>query len=78
MKKIRFLTLLMICCALSQARAQTSGSQAINVLVENINEISVSGAPGTLTIRAAPAGFQPDDATDSISTLGRRRTVMGE
>jgi len=71
MKKLSFFILMMACIVLTMTLplgAQTTGSQNITILVEDINEISVSGSPGTLSVHTASAGFQPDDATNSSST----------
>lgn len=71
MKAAYCFILILVCGILSPAlpvQAQQTGSQTITILVEDINEISISGGPGNLTINTASAGSQPDDETDSSTT----------
>jgi hypothetical protein len=42
--------------------------QDVGVQVDPINEMLVSGDPGTLVIKSATAGQQPDDVSDSSTT----------
>ncbi|MCO6441400.1 MAG: hypothetical protein J5I81_10005 [Nitrococcus mobilis] len=48
--------------------AASSATQTATFEVTAINEISVSGNPGTLTINSATAGSAPDAASDSSTT----------
>lgn len=49
----------------ADANAQT---QTVTFRVDAINEMSVSGNPGTLAITSATAGSAPTDATDASTT----------
>lgn len=50
------------------AHAGDSDSQTVTFEVQAINEISVSGNPGTLTVSTATAGAEPDAVTDVTTT----------
>jgi len=52
----------------SQAMAGNQAQQTINFQINGINEISVSGNPGTLVINSATAGQDPDPAEDTSTT----------
>lgn len=49
------------------AAAQTA-TQTVNFEVQAINQISVSGNPGTLTVSSATAGSAPNSATDATTS----------
>ena len=51
----------------SRADAQTA-TQTVTFQVTGVNRISVSGNPATMTINAATAGSDLDDATNSATT----------
>lgn len=53
--------------AAGAAEGQTA-TQTVQFQVQAINEISVSGAPGTLTINAATAGSAPNSVSDNTTT----------
>lgn len=72
--------MILILGSLTQAHAAT---QTFNIVVASITEISVSGAPGTLTVSTATAGSEPTDATDettsySITTNGANKKITGQ
>jgi len=48
--------------------AASSTTQTVTFSVSAINEISVSGNPGALTVSSATAGSAPSSATDSSTT----------
>ena len=48
--------------------AGTTATQTVTLQVSAINEISVSGNPGNLTVSTATAGSAPTDATDATTT----------
>lgn len=48
--------------------AGTTASHTVTVSVSAINEVAISGGNLTLTINAATAGSNPDNATDSTTT----------
>lgn len=50
------------------ASAASSTQQTVTFEVQAINEISVSGNPGTLTVSTATAGQQPDAVSDNSTT----------
>jgi Ribonuclease G/E len=50
------------------AFAADSAEQTVTYEVSAINEITVSGNPGTLTISTATAGSEPDAVSDSSSS----------
>ncbi|MDB5867513.1 MAG: hypothetical protein JWO70_5319 [Betaproteobacteria bacterium] len=54
--------------AITGAHAAGSAVQSFNVAVAAINELSVSGNPGTLTVNSATAGSAPNAATDASTT----------
>lgn len=50
------------------AYAASSTTQAVSIEVSAINELSVSGNPGALTVSTATAGSAPDAVSDSTTT----------
>jgi hypothetical protein len=48
--------------------AADNTTQTVTYEVTAINEITVSGNPGPLTVSAATAGSQPDEVSDSTTT----------
>jgi len=50
------------------AWAADSAEQTVTYEVSAINEISVSGNPGALTVSTATAGSEPDAVTDAATT----------
>jgi hypothetical protein len=48
--------------------ASNTATQTVTVQVSAINEISVSGNPGNLTVSTAMAGSQPSQVTDATTT----------
>ncbi|MBI1922902.1 hypothetical protein HYR99_01495 [Candidatus Poribacteria bacterium] len=50
------------------AMAANTATQTVTFEVQAINEISVSGNPGALTVSVATAGSEPTDATNSTTT----------
>ncbi|MHB0937190.1 MAG: hypothetical protein ACYDCO_03120 [Armatimonadota bacterium] len=69
MKKLMLLVYagLMLFAAVS-AYAANSATQTVTYEVSAINEISVSGNPGALTVSTATAGSQPNSVSDSSTT----------
>ncbi len=64
------------------AIAANSANQTVTIQVSAINEVSVSGNPGALTVDSATAGSQPTAATDSgtsysITTNGTGKKITG-
>lgn len=64
------------------ANAANTASQTVTIQVSGVNEMSVSGNPGALTVSTATAGSQPDAATDSstsynITTNGTGKKITG-
>lgn len=62
------------------AFAANSATQTVTFAVTAVNEISVSGSPGTLTVSTSAAGAAPNAVIDSatryaITTNGRDRKV---
>ena len=51
-----------------QALAGDTAQQTVTYEVTAINEISVSGNPGALTVSAATAGSQPDAVSDNTTS----------
>jgi len=58
--------------------AGASATQDITYEVTAINEISVSGDPGNLTVSTATAGSQPDAVTDSSTTYSITTNETGK
>jgi hypothetical protein len=54
--------------AATAALAGNTGTQTVTYSVSAINEFSVSGNPGAMTVSTATAGSAPDDATDASTT----------
>lgn len=50
------------------AIAQTEGTSGVIINVSSINEISLSGNPGALTVSSATPGSEPDSVVDSSTT----------
>ena len=48
--------------------ASNTATQTVTVQVSAINEISVSGNPGNLTVSSATAGSEPTQVTDATTT----------
>ena len=66
----------------SLALAGSTATQSVTYEVQEINEISVSGDPGSLIINTATAGSEPNDATDksttyAITTNGSNKKITG-
>jgi hypothetical protein len=66
-----------------QAMAGNQAQQIVNFQVNPINEISVSGNPGTLIINSATAGQDPDPAEDtsttySVTTNEENKKIVGK
>lgn len=62
--------------------AASSDTQLVTFSVSSIDEISVSGNPGALSVSTATAGSQPDDDTDdtttyAITTNNTNRKITG-
>jgi hypothetical protein len=62
--------------------AADSITQTVTYEVTPINEISVSGSPGALTVNAATAGSEPDQVSDTtttyaITTNGTSKKITG-
>lgn len=63
------LAVLAICfLAVMPASAVNTAQQTVTFSVSAINEISVSGNPGALTVSTATAGSAPNSATDATTT----------
>jgi hypothetical protein len=83
MKKLVALGLATLLLSVSSlAFAGDSANQTVTYEVQAINEISVSGNPGALTVSAATAGSEPTAATDatttySITTNGSNKKITG-
>ncbi len=65
------------------AMAGNTAQQTVNFQINGINEISVSGNPGTLTISSATAGQDPDPAEDtsttySVTTNQENKKIVGK
>ncbi|MBS3917992.1 MAG: hypothetical protein KG012_03790 [Deltaproteobacteria bacterium] len=65
------------------AMAGNTANQTVTYEVAAINESSVSGNPGALTVNAATAGSEPDEVTDSsttynITTNGTNKKITGQ
>ncbi len=65
------------------AMAGNTAQQTVNFQINGINEISVSGNPGTLTIDSATAGQDPDPAIDnsttySVTTNEENKKIVGK
>lgn len=69
MKSVRTLAALslLVVVATTRSQAQTA-TQTATYSVSAINQLSVSGNPGALTVSAATAGSAPTDATDATTT----------
>lgn len=70
MKRIKIFTISLILAAmlLGVAFAGNTATQSITFQVNAINELRVSGNPGTLVIQTGTAGSEPDTAVDSSTT----------
>jgi len=67
----------------SQAMAGNTAQQTVSFQINGINEISVSGNPGTLVINSASAGQDPDPAEDtstsySVTTNEENKKIVGK
>lgn len=58
----------LICATSGIALAANTATQTVTYEVSAINELSVSGNPGTLTVSTATAGSAPDAVSDATST----------
>jgi len=66
----------------SAALAANTANQTVTFQVSAINEISVSGNPGALTVSTATAGAEPDQVTDAsttynLTTNGNNKKITG-
>jgi len=70
MKKVLFGLLLlgMVVLTLGAASADVTATQTVNMEIQAINLLTVSGNPGTLTLAAPTAGNQPAPVTDATTT----------
>ncbi|MBM3475549.1 MAG: hypothetical protein FJX75_19970 [Armatimonadetes bacterium] len=64
------------------AMAANTANQTVTFQVSAINEISVSGNPGALTVSTATAGAEPDQVTDAtttynLTTNGNNKKITG-
>ena len=75
------LLILVVCCSLAGSAMAQSASQAVKIVVVEVNEISVPGNV-TLTINSGAAGSTPDDATSAtsyrITTNGSDKKITGQ
>lgn len=63
------LSIAALALALTAAAGEASAQQqAVTFSIDPINEMSVSGNPGALTINAAPAGSAPTSVSDASTT----------
>ncbi|MHB0911939.1 MAG: hypothetical protein ACYC2Y_00655 [Armatimonadota bacterium] len=62
------LTLVALLALVVPVMAGSSANQTVTYEVAAINEISVSGSPGAMTVSAATAGSEPNTVTDSSTT----------
>ncbi|WP_286975073.1 hypothetical protein [Acetomicrobium sp. UBA5826] len=62
------LTMALVLGVYGVAHAADTATQSVSFEVAEINEITVSGNPGTLVINAAAPGNDPAPATDSSTT----------
>lgn len=60
------------------AFAGSSATQDVGYQVTAINELSVSGNPGALTVNAATAGSQPNPVSDSSTTYAITTNETGK
>lgn len=68
-KSIGLMVALTLClCVAGTAMASNIATQTVIYAVSPINEISVSGNPGALTVSAATAGSEPDQVTEATTT----------
>jgi hypothetical protein len=72
--------LLVLACGLTFAA--NAAQQTVTFEVQAIDEMSVSGNPGALTVSTATAGSEPDDATDNsttyaVTTNGTNKKITG-
>jgi hypothetical protein len=72
--------LLVLACGLTFAA--NTAQQTVTFEVQAIDEMSVSGNPGALTVSTATAGSEPDDATDNsttyaVTTNGTNKKITG-
>jgi hypothetical protein len=81
-KAIAFLSAMLVLGATGITMAGASANQTVGYEVQAINELSVSGSPGTLTVSSASAGSQPDPVSNalttySITTNGTNKKITG-
>lgn len=79
---LTILLLAILSFGLATTATAQSTTQDVTIVVEEINEISVSGNV-TLTINTATAGSNPDNATDNtttynITTNGSNKKITGQ
>ena len=72
-----------IFCLTGIAFAGNSTTQTVTFQVNAINEITVSGNPGSLIVNTATAGSEPDQVSDSsttynITTNGSNKKITGQ
>lgn len=77
------ITLLIASLWLAPLVVAQSETQNVTVVVQEINEITVSAATLTITINSATAGSAPDDATDltttyNITSNGANKKITGQ
>jgi hypothetical protein len=58
----------LICATSGIALASATATQMVTYEVAAINELSVSGSPGSLTVSTATAGDAPDAVSDATTT----------
>lgn len=84
MKKFKLILLAAIFCfcLTSVVMAAASDTITVNYEVQAINELNIDGASVTLTVNAATAGVEPDQATDSttydVTTNQAGRLIKGK
>lgn len=80
MRKIRIIFLVVGTLILMSgiAMAASSTTQTVTYAVSAINEISVSGDPGALTVNAATAGSAPNSVSDATTTYAITTNETGK
>ena len=61
----------------AQAQGDKTATQTVTYEVQGINELSVSGNPGALTVSVATAGSQPTAATNATTTYSFTTNLAG-
>lgn len=67
-KVAAFLLAVLVLAASGITMAGVSSNQTVGYEVQAINELSVSGSPGILTVSTATAGSQPDSVSNALTT----------